>query len=96
MKRYVIQNKETKEYLKRVKGCRGMRNRWVKSPDDVTLLTSLSSVTFIIRNLDFNSQSEYSARRARRNPDAFKYKCIEVGVLIYPINKQPFIDGVLK
>lgn len=91
MKRYLIQNKETKEYVKKI------NKRWprmVKDAGDATIFTSAASITWAIRNLE-RSQT-YTAQYGRSCPGMFKHECIEVGVLIYPINKQPFIDGILK
>jgi hypothetical protein len=91
MKRYLIQNKETKEYVKKVS------KRWprlVKSTAEATLFTNPVAITYAIRNLE-NSQ-RYTAHGGKTQPGLFKYECIEVGVLIYRIEEQPFIDGVLK
>lgn len=100
MKRYLIKNKKTGQYLRKPPRSCGT---WVDDAASATLYSSLSAVTcninrFIDRDYVRGTQrkSRYSADYGSRYPQLFDYECVAVGVLIYNLNKQPFIDGILK
>lgn len=93
MKRYVIQNKTTKEFVQQVNSGYN-RNRLVASADDATFFTSKSAITHCIRALSPPHQRPlYSAAADKAQPDKFNYKCIEVRIILFPANTQPFMDG---
>ena len=96
MIRYIIRNKNTGKFLRRTKGC-GVYNQWVVSADDATLITTGSAASQIAQrfdNLPYNRR--YTARRSEMYPSLYSVEVIKVGVLIYPANVQPFMDGVLS
>lgn len=103
MKRYLIQDKNTGKFLRRVTSygsCK--KNTWVVSADDATLITTSSAVTNIVNNLySINNWPEAHGDRLKYRAghylkDSFPVKVIPVEILIYPVGVQPFIDGVLN
>lgn len=96
MIRYIIRNKNTGKFLRRTKGY-GVRNVWVVSADDATLITSGSAASQIAQRFDnLPHNQRYTARRNEMYPSRYSVEVIKVGVLIYPANVQPFMDGVLS
>lgn len=97
MIRYIIRNKKTGKYLRRVKGCGSTYNSWVTSIDDATLITSGSAASQIAQRFDDLPYSQrFIARRAALFPERYSVEVIKAGILLYPIGAQPFIDGVLN
>jgi hypothetical protein len=100
MKRYLIRDKKTGQYLRKPPRSCGS---WVDNADSATLYSSLSAVTCNINTFIDRAhvrgtprKIQYSKRLGAARPEMFDFECIAVGVLIYNIDKQPFIDGILK
>ncbi len=92
MVRFIVRNKATGKYFKKTAFGGKSQPKWVSSADDATLITTSTAATFATRHVD----GEYSACFARLFPTKFSVEVIKVGVLIFPIGVQPFIDGVLN
>ena len=103
MKRYIIQDRKTGKFLRRVASYGSRKtNTWVNSADDATLITTSSAATCIVNNMpkDDSWPKNGGIRPIKYYSnhymlDAFPFKVIPVGILMYPIDSQPFIDGVL-
>lgn len=92
---YLIQNKKTGKYVKRTKSY-GIRTEYVDTADQASLIRSSSAATLIVQNLD--SDIPHSERYRSRRASWYRgdHQVIPVGVLIFPVGTQPFIDGVLN
>jgi len=86
MKRFIIQDKITKKYLKRA----NKEYSYVASVEDALLITTRSAAHTIVRN------RQGGERYHRWYPMVNKVNVIEVNILLYPNGVQPFIDGVLN
>ena len=102
MKRFIIRRKEDGKFLKRVATYGNRKsNYWVDSADECTLITTSSAATCIMNNMNKHEdwpqengrRQRYYSRTWRKD---FPFEVIEVGVLIYPSNSQPFMTGVLN
>lgn len=91
---YLIRNKKTGRYVRRTSG--SSYPTYVESAGDASLIRSGSAATLVIQNLDRNQTgtNRYLARRASWYQG--DHEAIKVNVLIFPVNTQPFIDGVLN
>ena len=89
MNKFIIKNTKTNLYLARASG----RYEWVKNADKALLINTSSAASNIAgtqaRKLNPNS-------RWRRWSKVEDVRVIEIGVLIFPLDKQPFMDGVLN
>ena len=92
MIRYIIQNKETGKYLKRAKNGWKTVSSWVPSVNDATLITNCSAASQIASQ--FCNGKSY--RRRSYLVNSLPVKVIEVGVLLFHADLQPFMDGVLN
>ena len=92
---YLIRNKKTGKFVKRSKGCGCTTNTYVNAAD-ATLVRSPSAATMIVQLLDRHvpRNMRYLARRADRYTG--DHEIVKVGVMVYPVGTQPFIDGVLN
>lgn len=91
MIRYIIRNTKTGEYLYRVLSS-SRRNRWVKSADDASLITTASAASAVASNLI----TQMTGKRTRYSkwmvPHAnYPVEIIKVGVILIPDGTQPFL-----
>jgi hypothetical protein len=90
MIRYIIKQKATGKFLKRTKGY-GVRNEWVDSIDDCTLITTGSAASQIAGRFCEPGICFRFASQSWRN---YPVEVIKVDVLLIPHGTQPFMKNV--
>ena len=102
MKRFIIKRKADGKFLKRTSSFGNRKtNSWVNSADECTLITTASAATCVMNTFshaagwptDCGKKVRYSKFNVFRN---FPFEVVEVGVLLYPSNSQPFMTGVFN
>ena len=97
MIRYIIQQRETGKFLKRVKSGYGIRSTWVDSADDATLITTGSAATIIARQFCVKMGGyPFTLSNSRIMPGQYPVKVIKVQCLLIPEGIQPFVNGMNK
>lgn len=90
MIRYIIRNTKTGEYLYRVLSS-PKRNRWVKSADNASLITTASAASMIAGKL-ISTMTGKRTRYRKHMVAASNYpvEVIKVNVILIPEGQQPF------
>lgn len=89
MIRYVIRNTKTGEYLYRVLSS-SKRNRWVKSADDASLITTASAASTVASNI-ITQMTGKRTRYSKWLASHYPVEIIKVGVILIPDGTQPFL-----
>lgn len=89
MRKFIIKNTKTGEYLCRASGLYS----WSKSADGCLLINTRSAAC----NIASRQSEVVTGNKSWWSWDNKSIvKIIEVGVIIYPKQSQPFMDGVLN
>lgn len=96
MIRYLIRDKKTGNFLRRVKSAYGTQSSWVSNADDATLITTSSAASQLATKFcGFDSYGRVNSyRKNRACYKDYPVEVIEVQCLLIPIGCQPFVQGV--